>query len=149
MKRRAMILAGMGILPLRAQVAANAGDAREQVRKAERGFAASMAQRDHGRFMSFLSDEAVFIAKENEPALRGKRAVAEGWKPFFDGPGAPFSWDPDLVEVLNSGKLALSTGPVKNPKGELAGRFTSIWRLENDGQWRVVFDRGCPACKCG
>jgi len=148
MKRRTMLLAGLGGLSAQAQQT-NPGDARDQVAKAERGFAASMAQRDPVRFATFLSDEAVFIGnREDQPALRGKRAVAEGWKRFFDGPAAPFSWDPDVIEVLDSGKLALSSGPVKDARGELIGRFTSIWRLENIG-WRVVFDRGCPACKCG
>jgi len=48
--------------------------------------------------------------------------------------------------VLDSGTLALSTGPVKDPKGEIVARFNSIWRLES-GQWRVIFDKGCPVCK--
>ena len=30
---------------------------------------------------------------------------------------------------------------MKNPAGELTGRFDSIWRLESDGRWRVVFDQ--------
>ena len=33
-----------------------------------------------------------------------------------------------MIEVLDSGKLALTSGPVVNPQGELTGRFTSIWR---------------------
>src|SRR2546425_13311934 len=87
--------------------------------------------------------------REDQPALRGKRAVVDAWKRFLEGPAAPFSWDPDVIEVLDSGRLALTSGPVKDPKGEQTGRFTSIWRLEADGQWRVVFDRGSPVCKCG
>jgi len=31
---------------------------------------------------------------------------------------------------------------VLNPVGEEIGRFNSIWRLEADGQWRVIFDKG-------
>ena len=55
--------------------------------------------------------------------------------------------EPDIVEVLDSGTMALTSGPVHDPKGELIGRFNSIWRLEPDGRWRVVFDRGAPVCK--
>jgi ketosteroid isomerase-like protein len=73
-------------------------------------------------------------------------AVSEGWKRFFAGAEAPFSWRPETVEVLPSGTLALSSGPVLDPSGAPAGVFTSIWRLEADGKWRVVFDRGCPPC---
>jgi len=145
-----MLLGGIGGLSAQAQPQKDTRDARDLVAKAERGFAASMAQRDAARFASFLSDEAVFIGnREDQPALRGKRAVVDAWKRFLEGPAAPFSWDPDVIEVLDSGRLALTSGPVKDPKGEQTGRFTSIWRLEADGQWRVVFDRGSPVCKCG
>ena len=55
----------------------------------------------------------------------------------------------EVVEVLDSGGLALSSGPVLDAKGEWVGTFQSIWRLEPDGRWRVVFDKGCPPCVCG
>lgn len=51
-------------------------------------------------------------------------------------------WHPDVVEVLDSGELALSSGPVRLASGAEAGRFNSIWRKDADGQWRVVFDKG-------
>ena len=63
--------------------------AAEQVRAAERGFAKSMADRDHAAFLSFLSNEAVFVA--DSQTLRGKAAVGEGWKRFYEGAGAPRS----------------------------------------------------------
>jgi len=31
----------------------------------------------------------------------------------------------------------------------LVGRFTSVWRLEPDGQWCVVVDKGNDVCDCG
>jgi len=52
------------------------------------------------------------------------------------------------VEVLDSGTLALSTGPVHDPGGKRIGTFSSIWRREADGSWRIVFDKGCPVCTC-
>jgi ketosteroid isomerase-like protein len=120
----------------------------DQVADAERAFAASLAKRDLKAFASHLSNEAVFFANGEPPTvLRGKNAVVEGWKKFFDAPSPPFSWSPDLVEVLESGTLALSTGPVRDPKGAVVGRFNSIWRLDSDGRWRVVFDKGCPVCR--
>jgi ketosteroid isomerase-like protein len=92
----------------------------------------------------FIADDAIFFGGA-EP-LRGKQRVVDGWKVFFDGPDAPFSWEPLVVEVLDSGTLALSSGPVLNPSGETVAQFTSIWRLEPDGRWRVIFDKGCDVC---
>jgi ketosteroid isomerase-like protein len=111
------------------------------VRDTERAFAKTMADRDHAAFAGFLSAEAVFFAGTR--ALRGRDAVASAWKPFYDGPVAPFSWAPETVEVLDSGQLALSSGPVHDPAGKRIATFTSIWRQEAPGVWRIVFDKGC------
>ncbi len=118
-------------------------DLQAQVRDTERAFAKTMANRDHAAFTSFLADETIFFGAKGP--IRGKQAVADAWKPFFDGQ-APFSWAPDTVEVLDSGALALSSGPVKDPQGKVIGTFNSIWRRETDGRWRIVFDKGCPVC---
>jgi ketosteroid isomerase-like protein len=120
------------------------GNLRQQVLAAERGFAATMARRDFEGFTAYVSREAVFMSTGG--ALRGKEAVAQAWRGYFDKPGAPFSWAPDEVEVLASGTLAFSSGPVKDAAGKQVGRFNSVWRLEGPGTWRVVFDRGCD---CG
>jgi ketosteroid isomerase-like protein len=116
----------------------------QEVVQIERAFARTMADRDHAAFTAFLSDEAIFFA--GDEALRRKGAVAAAWMPFFEGAAAPFSWEPDRVEVLESGSLALSTGPVYDLAGNVTARFQSIWRRETDGEWRVVFDRGTPVC---
>ncbi|MGJ9416228.1 YybH family protein [Massilia sp. CMS3.1] len=117
------------------------GDLRQQVMAAERGFAATMARRDFEAFSAYLSREAVFM--HPGAASRGKEAVAQAWRGYFDKPQAPFSWEPDEVEVLASGTLAYSSGPVRDAGGKQIRRFNSVWRLEGPGTWRVVFDRGC------
>jgi ketosteroid isomerase-like protein len=131
--------AGVGAPP-------TAQDARQQVMAVERAFAKTMADRDARAFAGFVSEEAVFFS--GPAPLRGKQKIVEWWDRYYRGPDAPFSWDPAEVEILASGTLALSSGPVRDPQGKLIGRFTSIWRLEAGGQWRVVFDRGSPACDC-
>jgi ketosteroid isomerase-like protein len=114
--------------------------ARAQVETTERAFAHTMAARDLTAFGQFVSAEAVFFSGP-EP-LHGRDAVVQWWSRYFKESVAPFSWEPDRVEVLASGTLALSTGPVHDPDGKLIGRFASIWRQEQPGRWRIVFDRG-------
>lgn len=116
-------------------------DLQAQVRETERAFAKTMADRDHAAFMAFLAEETIFF--NGQTPIRGKQAVAEAWKPFYERPQPPFSWDPDVVEVLDSGTLALSSGPVKDPAGNVIGTFNSVWRRQPDGRWLVVFDKGC------
>jgi ketosteroid isomerase-like protein len=124
--------------------AAAAADLRQEVVATERAFARTMSSRDHAAFTAFLSDEAIFFSGK---VLRGKQAVADAWRRFFDGPEAPFSWEPAEVEVLDSGTLAISSGPVRNAQGQLIATFTSIWHREASGQWRIVFDKGNDVCE--
>ena len=115
-------------------------DLRSQVETAERAFARTMADRDLEAFAALVAEDAVFFGAA---PLQGREAVVEGWAIYFDGPEAPFSWEPEEVVVLASGTLAHSSGPVRNPAGEQVGTFNSVWRLEADGRWRVIFDKGC------
>ena len=115
-----------------------------EVADTERAFAKTMADRDYAAFASFLSDDAIFFS--GTKALHGKPAVAMAWQPFYEKAEPPFSWEPDQVVVQDSGRLALSTGAVRDPAGRLIGRFNSIWRQEAPGVWRVIFDKGSEVC---
>lgn len=119
---------------------------KQQVADTERAFAATMQQRDLAAFIGFLSDETIFYS--GPTPLRGKEQVAAFWKKFYDGKEAPFSWEPDQVDVTDSGTLAHSSGPVYDPKGKLIARFNSVWRQEAPGKWRIVFDKGQDLCDC-
>ena len=77
-------------------------------------------------------------------ATRGAKQVVERWKGFFEGPQAPFSWEPEFVEVLDSGTLAMSSGPVRDPSGKRIGTFNSVWRREKNGQWKIVSTTAAP-----
>jgi ketosteroid isomerase-like protein len=69
--------------------------------------------------------------------------VAEAWARFFEGEDAPFSWRPEVVAVLDSGNLGLTSGPVLGPDDDRIGTFNSIWRRDAEGNWKIVFDKGC------
>jgi ketosteroid isomerase-like protein len=113
-----------------------------EVFAAERAFAKSMAERDFAAFGRLIAADTLFFG--NSKVHRGRDAVLAAWKGFFEGPQAPFSWEPDQVEVLDSGQLALSTGPVRNPQGQVIARYNSIWQRGTDGRWLIIFAKGSP-----
>lgn len=127
-------------------VPVRSSEIRQQVVDTETAFAKTMADRSFSSFQTFLSEETIFFGSKGP--IRGKQAVADKWKQFFVEENAPFSWKPETVEVLDSGNLALSSGPVFDPSGKQFGTFTSIWRLEAPNTWRIVFDKGCEVCDC-
>lgn len=143
---RVVLLLALAVIQGAAIEAQSTAELAAQVRAAETAFAATMAHRDLAAFGAFVAEEALFFGRSR--VLRGRAAVVEGWKPYFEGAQAAFSWEPETVEVLDSGGLALSSGPVRDPSGAVVGTFISTWRLEADGVWRVVLDKGCPPCEC-
>lgn len=40
---------------------------------------------------------------------------------------------------------AADGAPVYDPPGRCIAEFNSIWRQDEDGRWRVIFDKGCHA----
>lgn len=115
-------------------------DPEAEVRAREVAFAKTMAERNLEAFAEFVSSEAIFF--NGDSPLRGRDTIVTAWSTLFEGERAPFSWQPELVVVLESGDLAHSSGPVITPDGNKSGRFNSVWRREPDGVWRVVFDKG-------
>ena len=140
----ALCFALASFAPVRAQQ--KAGTAIDQVRAAETAFAKSMADRNLAAFTALLADDAVFFGGKG--VMHGRAEVAAEWKRFFDGAAAPFSWAPAEVEVLPSGELGFTSGPVFDPKGNRIGTFNSVWQRQKDGSWKIVFDKGCPPCEC-
>jgi ketosteroid isomerase-like protein len=115
----------------------------EQVRATEIAFAKTLADRDVKAFRSMIAPDVIWLADQ---PLRGPDQVLTRWQKFFDAPQPPFSWSPGIVEVQAGGKLALSTGPVVDAAGKRVATYTSIWRREPSGDWKIIFDRGSPDC---
>mgnify|MGYP001812666606 FL=1 len=124
-------------------------DPGDDVRCREIGFSQSVENRDMQAFRSFIDADARFVAND---IRRGVDAVAEAWAIFFTDSGPTIKWRPEVIEVLENNTLALSRGPYRvvshDADGimvESWGTFNSVWRVNDDGQWRVVFDAGSPA----
>ena len=140
------LLAGCATAPPMIATPPDVAALRAQVLATERGFAKTMADRDFAAFTSYLAEETIFFS--GATPLRGKATVAANWKRFYEEKEAPFRWEPAGAEVLDSGTLALSWGPVHDPAGKQFANFMSVWRQEAPGVWRIVLDKGYPACDC-
>jgi ketosteroid isomerase-like protein len=123
-------------------------DPASEVRCAEIRFSLAAEARDPDAFRSQLDPDARFAGSE---VFRGPEAIVTAWAPFFSPDGPRIAWRPQVVEVLDSGDLALTRGPYRletvGKDGEAIvrwGTFNSIWRRGADQTWRVVFDAGGP-----
>ena len=133
------------MLGLALTTTAAAGPA-DEVRCREIGFSKSVEAQDRELFPTFIDPDARFASNA---VLRGDEAIADAWSSFFSEDSPRIKWRPQIVEVLEDGKLALSRGPFlviskddQDVESEHWGTFNSVWRLNDDGEWRVVFDAG-------
>jgi ketosteroid isomerase-like protein len=136
-----VLLAGCAGTAATRPAAMDRATTRTEVRRAEEAFAAAFRDRDADRFFAMLADDAIFLGPQK--TLRGAAEVRASWSRFFAG-AAPFSWHPERVEASADGALGLSTGPVLDPQGVQIGVYSSVWRRQADGGWKIAFDG--PGC---
>jgi ketosteroid isomerase-like protein len=116
--------------------------------KADRDFNQAAVDRDMERFLSFVSENAVFDSADGP----GREAVRKAWAPFFEPNGPAISWTPTKAESLVAGDVGYTVGTwlrgTKDARGKVVGRigqYLTVWRKEKDGVWRVTFDTGSTA----
>jgi ketosteroid isomerase-like protein len=112
----------------------------ETLLDSEREFsAASQTDGMKAAFLRYLHDEAILFRPH---PVNGKRYLSDRPESAIQ-----LSWKPIRAGVARSGELGWTTGPyVVAPLDEggppLEGYFVSVWRLRDDGLWKVVVDLG-------
>ncbi|MBS1819668.1 MAG: DUF4440 domain-containing protein [Acidobacteria bacterium] len=119
-----------------------------QIVQADRDFAASVAQRNRERFLSFIADATTFNGG-TAGEVHGRDAVLKDWADFFNPDGPTLSWSPTHGDVVGAGDVGYTTGTAvlrgKGPNGapiERHSEYVTVWRRQKDGSWKVVFDTG-------
>ncbi|HEY0787485.1 MAG TPA: nuclear transport factor 2 family protein [Thermoanaerobaculia bacterium] len=116
---------------------------RESLRAAEAGFAKAFADDHLEAFAAYIDDDSTFLGRT---PLRGKKAVVAQWAKYFGVTPRPFSWEPERWEVNPSRTMGMTNGPVFDSAGGYIGSFSSVWKVQPDGSWKIIFDGGgeCP-----
>jgi ketosteroid isomerase-like protein len=110
----------------------------------EAEFAADVAQRGHAAFVTHFAEEGVEVVDgggfDNLDAIRKQPPWPEG---------TTLTWTPVKADMAASGDLGYTYGnyvyTAKNKDGKPVanyGKYTSIWKKQKDGQWKVVVDMG-------
>ena len=110
----------------------------------EAEFVADVAQHGHAAFITHFAEDGVEVVDgggfDNKEAIRKQPPWPEG---------TSLTWTPVKAEMAASGDLGYTYGnyvyTAKNKDGKLVanyGKYTSIWKKQKDGQWKVVVDMG-------
>src|ERR1700689_5546569 len=105
----------------------------------EADFAADVAKHGHDAFLTYFAEDGVEVVDgggfKTKDAMRKQPPWPEG---------TSLTWTPVKAEMAASGDLGYTYGnyiyTAKNKEGKLVanyGKYTSIWKKQKDGQWKV------------
>ncbi len=107
---------------------------------------AALAKGSEG-YMAYYADDSVEVPN-NGPLIPGKANIAKGMG-FLDDKNNQLLWTPVGADISSSGDLGYTYGTYefhsKDKDGKAVveyGKYTSIWKLQKDGNWKVVLDMG-------
>jgi ketosteroid isomerase-like protein len=94
-------------------------------------------------YIEYIDSNGVLLRPENMPII-GANAI--DYLIQQDDTGFQLSWEPRHAEVANSGELGFTYGIyAMRPKDKdtvIYGTYTSIWRKQKDGKWKLALDSG-------
>ncbi len=101
------------------------------------------AQRDgFSKTLLEFADDSIIKPKEGEFPVIGKKALEDYWKGNKGTKG--ISWKPFRVEAAKSGEMGYTVGNwnLNTPDSTYHGNYITIWKKQQDGQWKWVVDGG-------
>jgi len=106
----------------------------------------SQASKNADGMLTFYADDATVLAPHTPMASDGesrRKTITE----LFAAPGVALSWQATKVEVARSGDIGYSLGTYEVTMNDAngkpisdRGKYTTIWRKQADGNWKVVVD---------
>jgi len=128
----------------------SSGGEAAKIRALEHAMMIAGEEKGSAGYMWFYADDAVELPA-GANALQGKAAIAKTMG-FLDDKNNRLTWAPQYVDVAASGDLAYTYGTYEfhsiGKDGKPAveyGKYATVWKKQNDGQWKVVLDTGNPS----
>lgn len=119
----------------------------EMLKQLEGEFMKAAAEKGSQGYMSYYAENAVEVPNGG-PLIQGKVEIAKGMG-FLDDKNNQLLWTPVGADISSSGDLGYTYGTFefhsKDKDGKPVvdhGKYTSIWKKQADGSWKVVLDMG-------
>jgi len=119
----------------------------ETLKQLEGEFMKTAAEKGSQGYMSYYAEDSVELPN-GAAIIPGKANIAKTMG-FLDDKNNRLSWTPVGADISASGDLGYTYGTYEfrsedkdgKPTVEY-GKYTSIWKLQTDGSWKVVLDMG-------
>jgi ketosteroid isomerase-like protein len=140
------VVAGIFVLPGSLFSTSPVKPSAEMLKQLEGEFMKAAAEKGSRGYMSYYADDAVELPNNN-PIIQGKTNIAETMG-FLDDKTNHLMWTPVGADISASGDLGYTYGnyefqsPGEDGTTTVYGKYTSIWKKQKDGSWKVVLDMG-------
>jgi len=127
-------------------------DTADTLRQLEADFMKAAAEHGSQGYLSYYADDAVEVPN-GAPIIQGKVNIAKTMG-FLDQKDNHLTWTPVGADISSSGDLGYTYGTYefrsKDGKPTVDhGKYTSIWKKQKDGSWKVVLDMGNASAEPG
>jgi len=119
----------------------------DTLKQLEAEFMKAAAEKGAQGYMSYYADDAVEVPN-GAAIIQGKESIAKGMG-FLDDKNNRLTWTPVGADISASGDLGYTYGNYefhsKDKDGKATveyGKYTSIWKQQKDGSWKVALDMG-------
>ncbi len=119
----------------------------DTLKQLEAEFMQTASEKGSQGYMSYYAEDSVELPN-GVPAIQGKANIAKTMG-FLDDKNNHLSWTPVGADISASGDLGYTYGifefTSKDKDGKPIvehGKYTSIWKLQHDGSWKVALDMG-------
>ena len=131
----------------RPSVSASPKATAEMLKELEGEFMKAAAEKGSEGYMSYYAEDAVEVPN-GVALIRGKVNIAKTMG-FLDDKSNRLTWTPVGADISASGDLGYTYGTYEfSSRGKDGkpvvdhGKYTSIWKKQKDGSWKVVLDMG-------
>jgi ketosteroid isomerase-like protein len=114
------------------------------LRKLEADFAKAVAERGHDAFVSYFAEDGVELEDGGGVKTKADMLQEAAWPADLS-----LTWAPVKAEMAGSGDMGYTYGNYvlrsKDKGGKIVaryGKYTSIWKKQKDGSWKVALDMG-------
>lgn len=116
--------------------------------KEDRDFARDSATRGAAAWLDRFEDKGGL--GRGPQRIEGREAIREALGETL-APGTHLSWEPATSVLCKAGDLGFTAGPwrffIDGPKGQkerARGFYVTVWRKDDRGAWKVLYDVGDP-----
>jgi ketosteroid isomerase-like protein len=120
--------------------------ARSEIADAEKDFEKLAAEKGIAEAFWFYADSAAVIKRQHDTLIHGRVNIRKYYSSEFYN-SASVKWSPDFIDVSDDGNMGYTYGRYvwqsKDSSGntsEFTGVFHTVWKRQNDGSWKYVWD---------